>query len=139
MSRLTLEQYQNIDYTVAFRKIEGGFEVWYPEFGIGTLSAWDENLDDALTELDRMRNVFIEYLLEENKPVPEPSDIDDELNYSGQFNLRIPSVLHAHLAKEAKANGISMNQYITHLISERHIQFSIDKKLSLISDAVEQR
>ena len=38
--------------------------------------------------------------------------------YSGQFKLRIPKSLHRQLAEQAKAEGISMNQYCVCLLSK---------------------
>ena len=34
------------------------------------------------------------------------------LEYSGKFNVRLPKSLHAALASEAEAEGVSLNQLI---------------------------
>jgi hypothetical protein len=41
---------------------------------------------------------------------------------SGQFRLRVPRTLHADLAREAKAQGVSLNSYVMYLLSTRHSQ-----------------
>lgn len=33
-------------------------------------------------------------------------------DYSGKLNIRIPRSLHQRLSQEAKADGVSLNQYI---------------------------
>jgi hypothetical protein len=49
--------------------------------------------------------------------VPEPNNVDE---FSGKFVLRIPRVLHKSLDREARRQGVSLNQYILHLLSERN-------------------
>ena len=39
--------------------------------------------------------------------------------YSGRFNLRIPSELHANVAAAAAAEGKSLNQWITDTLGDR--------------------
>lgn len=46
-------------------------------------------------------------MLEDNEKIPIPVDY----NLSGKFVVRIPKSLHARLTKEAKAEGVSLNQY----------------------------
>jgi len=70
-----IQKSDNVDYPVTFRKIDGGYEVWHPDFGL-TLSVWEKTLDKALTELYGMRKRYIGYLYNDGKPIPEPSDID---------------------------------------------------------------
>ena len=47
--------------------------------------------------------------LEDDVYIPEPQSTK---RYSGHFKLRIPTSLHQSLAKPAKDENISMNQYI---------------------------
>lgn len=42
--------------------------------------------------------------------------------YSGQFRLRLPSVLHEALSREAESQGVSLNSYVMYLLSTRHSQ-----------------
>ena len=52
-----------------------------------------------------------------------PSDavsLDDykkQDEYSGKILVRIPKELHASLAKAAKRNGVSLNQYLTYKLA----------------------
>ena len=60
--------------------------------------------------------------MEDGLSIPEPSSLDD---YSGQFKLRLPKSLHRDLSEQARAEGISMNQYCLYLLamnSAKHVQ-----------------
>lgn len=38
-------------------------------------------------------------------------------DYSGKLNIRIPRSLHQRLSQEAKADGVSLNQYILYKLA----------------------
>ncbi len=38
-------------------------------------------------------------------------------DYSGKLNIRIPRSLHRDLAQQAKADGVSLNQYILYKLA----------------------
>jgi hypothetical protein len=44
--------------------------------------------------------------------LPEPPVGPQRREYSGKFNVRVPKSLHAALASEAEAEGVSLNQLI---------------------------
>jgi predicted HicB family RNase H-like nuclease len=44
--------------------------------------------------------------------LPEPAVGPERREYSGKFNVRVPKSLHAALASEAEAEGVSLNQLI---------------------------
>lgn len=50
------------------------------------------------------------------RAIPEPSR---ELSYSGKFLMRVPKRLHAEMVRAAKAQGVSLNQYVLYLLGER--------------------
>jgi len=56
------------------------------------------------------------------RAVPAPSKPADEMAYSGKFLMRVPKRLHADMAKAAKSQGVSLNQYVLYLLTERHAQ-----------------
>jgi len=69
-----------------------------------------------------------EKLLEKLKGVPKDMPTVDELEAIAQFrkeqesgtlSLRIPKSLHSQLKAEAKAEGISLNQYISFVLASR--------------------
>ena len=44
--------------------------------------------------------------------LPDPPVGPQRRDYSGKFNVRVPKSLHAALASEAEAEGVSLNQLI---------------------------
>lgn len=44
--------------------------------------------------------------------LPEPPVSPQRREYSGKFNVRLPRSLHAALAREAEAEGVSLNQLV---------------------------
>ncbi len=44
--------------------------------------------------------------------LPEPPAGPQRHEYSGKFNVRVPKSLHAALASEAEAEGVSLNQLV---------------------------
>ncbi len=44
--------------------------------------------------------------------LPDPPVQSERKEYSGKFNVRIPKSLHAALAGEAEAEGVSLNQLV---------------------------
>jgi predicted HicB family RNase H-like nuclease len=44
--------------------------------------------------------------------LPEPPVQPQRREYSGKFNVRVPKSLHAALAREAEAEGVSLNQLV---------------------------
>ena len=44
--------------------------------------------------------------------LPEPPAGPRRRDYSGKFNVRVPKSLHAALASEAEAEGVSLNQLV---------------------------
>jgi hypothetical protein len=51
--------------------------------------------------------------------LPEPPVRTEGREYSGKFNVRIPKTLHAALATEAVAEGVSLNQLVLAKLSLR--------------------
>ncbi len=59
----------------------------------------------AKTKESRQIDWFIDSL-------PEPPVGPQRREYSGKFNVRVPKSLHASLASEAEAEGVSLNQLV---------------------------
>ena len=99
---------------------EGGYAVSWPELP-GCITC-GETLEAAVRNAEDAKETWLETALEEGLSIPEPSSLDD---YSGQFKLRLPKSLHRDLSEQAKAEGISMNQYCLYLLamnSAKHVQ-----------------
>jgi hypothetical protein len=64
-----------------------------------------DRLAFAKTEESRQIDRLIDSL-------PEPPVGPQRREYSGKFNVRVPKSLHAALASEAEAEGVSLNQLV---------------------------
>jgi len=93
---------------------EGGFVASIPDLP-GCIS-FGETKEEAISKLDESKNLWLESYYGTHGEAPEPSR---EQEFSGRFLLRIPKYLHQRLHEEARAQGVSLNQYILSLLSER--------------------
>jgi len=73
--------------------------------------------EEALANLKATKQLWLEGALASGENIVEPSTLED---FSGKFVLRIPRLLHQALDREARTQGVSLNAYIGHLLSERH-------------------
>lgn len=76
----------------------------------------------AAEALAKLHDAIGDYLREKKakrEATPPPRRLEE---YSGQFRLRLPRVLHASLVREAEAEGISLNSYLLYLLSHRYAQ-----------------
>ncbi|MEP6870611.1 MAG: toxin-antitoxin system HicB family antitoxin [Anaerolineaceae bacterium] len=73
--------------------------------------------------------MWIETEYEDGDPIPLPIYPEE---YSGKFNLRIPKSLHRKLAKSATADGVSLNQYVTMLLSRGDAQERLGRRLDAL-------
>ncbi|WP_276651332.1 type II toxin-antitoxin system HicB family antitoxin [Corynebacterium vitaeruminis] len=74
-----------------------------------SLSWLGESSSAAETGLRQVVSEVISDMEKSGEPVPEPYG---EREYSGRFNLRIPSSLHRRLAMAAEREGVSLNAYV---------------------------
>lgn len=118
---MTLNDYLQLPYRMELieDKEEGGFVVSFPELP-GCLTC-AESLPKALEMAEDAKKCWLEAALEEKQSIPLPDELE---NYSGQFKLRIPKSLHRSLARHAKEEGISMNQYCVYLLSKNDAVYS---------------
>jgi antitoxin HicB len=82
-------------------------------------SAWGKTETEAIKELHTVIELWIKAARKVGNAVPKPSDRTD-LNYSGKFLMRVPKRLHAELVHAAKAQGVSLNQYLLYLLTKGH-------------------
>src|SRR5947209_899360 len=92
---------------------DGGFIAMCPE--LRNVSAFGETEEVAVRELQEAVQLALETYRDEGWPFPEPATQD---RFSGQFRLRLPKSLHATLSAHAEEDGVSLNTFIVHLLSE---------------------
>ncbi|MGB8807571.1 MAG: toxin-antitoxin system HicB family antitoxin [Candidatus Rickettsiella isopodorum] len=80
-------------------------------------SAWGATEEDAVHEIHDAAKAWVKAATKAGRTVPEPST---QTHYSGKFLMRLPKRLHADLARSAKVQGVSLNQYVLYLLTEKH-------------------
>jgi antitoxin HicB len=107
-------------------------------------------VQEAYKRAQEAKEEWIEASLENHLPIPKPSQPQE---HSGRILLRLPSSLHTMLADRAQIDGVSLNQYIVHLLSgslvadEVSTQFEdlkgcltrVEQQLSALKDLVGER
>lgn len=111
-----LQFYLNLSYPIEIVEDEGAIVASIPD--LPGCSTFGENIDDALLSLRETKELWLKGRIDSQQPIPEPSTAEE---YSGKFVVRIPKVLHRALDREARKQGISLNQYVLYLLAERHI------------------
>jgi predicted RNase H-like HicB family nuclease len=92
-------------------------------------SAFGESQQEALAELQHAIAAWIEASRAAGNPIPEPSKPAVEDNYSGKVLVRMPKSLHANIAKEAKDEGVSLNQQIVFLLASAVTRCTFRRKI----------
>ena len=112
----TLNEYLKIPYPFQARplsKEDGGG--WVVEFldlknCIGTGVTEQEAMQDA----SKAKSAWLTAVFEQGGPIPEPGF---SLRYNGNFSLRMPKSLHRWVVETADREGVSANQWVTHVLS----------------------
>lgn len=80
-------------------------------------SAFGPSQQEALAELQDAIASWIEAARAAGNPIPRPSMPSELANYSGKVLVRMPKSLHAQIAKQARSEGVSLNQHIVFLLT----------------------
>jgi antitoxin HicB len=108
-----LEHYLNLKYPMEIVEDDGTWVASVPD--LPGCASFGDTITEAVDNVQKTKNLWIEGQYRVNADIPEPADED----YSGKFVLRIPRVLHRTLAYEARKQGVSLNHYASHLLSQR--------------------
>jgi predicted RNase H-like HicB family nuclease len=89
-------------------------------------SAFGETQEEALRELQDAIIAWMGAAREAGNQIPEPSNpaLRDQL--SGKLLVRMPRSLHQQLADQARAENVSLNQYIVFLLTRKNTQRVIE-------------
>lgn len=85
-------------------------------------NAWGKTEAEAIREVHDAIAAWTKAAKSMKRAIPAPSKPADEMAYSGKFLMRVPKRLHAEMAKAAKSQGASLNQYVLYLLTERHVR-----------------
>lgn len=85
-------------------------------------SAWGGDEAEAIMEAHDAIGAWLKAAKADGRAIPEATLPAVDSGYSGKFLMRVPRRLHADLARNAKREGVSLNQYVLYLLSARHSQ-----------------
>jgi antitoxin HicB len=111
----TVNQYLEMPYHVSVVRAEGEDGSWaasVEELPECTASATTP--EQAVERVRRLMMDWIAEAIDTNREIPEPRP---ERQASGRLLVRMPSSLHADLARQADAEGVSLNQLITGMLA----------------------
>lgn len=103
---------------------EGSYFIEFPDLP-GCMTQV-EDASDIAAMAEEIRILWIETEYERGADIPEPAS---HAGYSGRFLMRVPKSLHRTLAQSAKQEGMSLNAYVLHLLSERQAVARIGSQL----------
>ena len=133
-----LKHYLALPYSIEIIPDEEGYVATIPDLP-GCMSS-GHTVKAALRGLEEVKELWLEGRIEAGEEIPEPTKIED---FSGKFVLRIPRSLHKTLDREARKQGVSLNQYLLYILSERHrfvaSQDRIEPAVDRIAHAEEAR
>jgi|GEM_PF-856282 len=110
-----LEYYFKLPYTFVITPEEsGGFFVKIEELP-GCMSQ-GKTMEEAIRNIEEAKRIWLKTALERKIEIPLPDSMRD---YSGKFLVRLPVSLHKRIAKLAKKEGVSINQMVLSLLSEK--------------------
>ena len=114
-----LKYYLNLPYKIEIIPIPleegGGYSAQIPDLGKYSIVGDGETPQEAIEDLNEIKELRFKHYLENGVDIPEPKKEDDD--YSGRFVLRLPKDLHRLLANKAAKNQSSLNSYLIYLVS----------------------
>jgi antitoxin HicB len=116
-SAITLEQALGLDYRFnVIAQAEGGFVIQFPDLP-GCMTQVDD-IGDVSAAAEEIRTLWLETAHDLGQSLPAPAYPEE---FSGKFNVRIPKSLHRDLAFRAADEGVSLNQLVVSILSNRAI------------------
>jgi len=108
-----INYYMNLKYPFTLEQDEdGSYFIQFPDLpGCMTCGS---SVEEAIHLGNDAKKCWIESAFNDNSYIPEPKSVE---KYPDNFKLRLPKSLYRQLARNASAEGISMNQYCIYLLS----------------------
>ncbi|MFC0188246.1 toxin-antitoxin system HicB family antitoxin [Fictibacillus aquaticus] len=117
-----LSYYQELEYKIEINPLSeedgGGWLASHPD--LNGCIADGESPEEAINNLKDAKTIWLMTAIKRGIEIPVPKHTVEE--YSGKFTLRLPKSLHRELAETSREEGISLNQYLLSVISQRFSQ-----------------
>ncbi len=111
----TLKEYMELSYRMEFYedKEEGGFTVAFPDLP-GCLTC-GETLTEAYEMAQDAKTTWLESMMERGMLIKEPEDLDGNTQ---EITLRVSADLYKKIAKQARKENYSVDQYCADIIAK---------------------
>lgn len=131
MKKESIDYYMNLPYTREIVKSDEGYFIKIKE--LKSCISVGETVEDAWAMINDAMESWLEFAIDDGIEIPLPDSMNEK-EYSGNFALRMPKSLHSDVAKQAAAEGVSVNQYLVSIIAagNQNFKFGLKKKLSSI-------
>ncbi len=73
-------------------------------------------IDEAISEARENLGVFLEYLVDNKRDIPNPSIEKSFIDLSGKMTLRVSKTTHWKIQQKAAQEGISVNSFLNEAI-----------------------
>lgn len=134
-----LEYYLNLNYPIEINKLSaeegGGYIATIPQLGKYAFVGDGETIEEAIKNLEEVKEILFKKYLKEGIPIPEPKR-EEEKEYSGKFLLRVPKELHRFLVLEAKKNNTTLNQFCIYLLTRKSFLNSISEDIEQVKEDI---
>lgn len=108
-----INYYMRLKYPCTIEKDDdGSYFIRFPDLP-GCMTCGD-TIEKTYQMGEDAKKCWIESALQDNDFIPEPNIIE---HYPDNFKLRLPKSLYHKLSANAKAEGISMNQYCLYILA----------------------
>jgi len=112
--RAEIEKYLKKSYRLEIiPDAEGGFVAYVPDLPGCITQA--ETIEEVIHLIKDAKRAWIECALENNIPIPEPSE---DKNFSDYISIKIPKKLYEKLRKIAEKNGLNTDSFVVKLLSD---------------------
>ena len=105
-----VKEYMELPYNKMIQKIKDESGEYYvcKILELDGCSTWADTFEELEVNINEAMEGYLETKFENGFDVPKPIMAE---GYSGKFVVRMPTQLHQRLSVEAKAEGVSLNQY----------------------------
>ncbi len=123
-----LKYYMGLPYSIRIIPEEaGGYFVEIEELS-GCMTQGD-TVEEVIKNINEAKELWIESAIEDGIEIPKPKEMEE---YSGKFLVRLPKYIHRRISHLAEREGVSLNQMIVSLLSERSIFKEIRNEIKSI-------
>ena len=90
----------------------GGYSMTIPE--LNGCASFGDTIQECMENLECAKREWMSATLEDGGVIPQPGELE---KYSGELKIRVPKTFHKSLAKHAKIEGVSLEDYCAYLLA----------------------